>query len=437
MRLTSSVWVCGLYVMVACTSQEEAPAVEVTSGALLFEGARLIVGDESAAVENSAFLIQDGRFTAVGSMGEVPLPEGGSRVDLTGKTVMPALVDLHAHPGYLDVVGMSDGPENYTRGNLIDHLKRAAYYGVGVTLSLGLDREGLEYALSGEIVSGASRLFTVGSGIAMPNGGPGAQARRDSAYGVTTEEEARAAVRELAAKGPEMVKIWVDGRGGTVDKLTPELYRAVIDESHAHGLRVIAHINELEDTKELLRSGIDGFAHGVQAAAIDDELMGLMADRPEVFVLANLPDNGVSSEADLAYIAETFPEARMDSLRVTASLPEPNENFEIQASNIGRMYAAGVTIGFSTDGNGEGWYAHEELADMVAAGMTPAEAIMAATSTSAAILGLDEVGSVVQGKSADFIVLNGNPLNDISNTWRISSVYLRGEEVDRESLVLR
>jgi imidazolonepropionase-like amidohydrolase len=400
---------------------------------VLFEGARLFAGDGSAVIPNAAFIVEDGRFTAVGRAGDLDVPEGAARVDLSGKTVIPALIDLHAHPGYLDVAAMTDGPENYDRENLVDHLRRAAYYGVGVTLSLGLDRGGLEYELAEEVIPGASRLFTVGSGIAMPNGGPGAEERRDAAYGVTTGEEARAAVRELAALEPEMVKIWVDARGGAVDKLTADLYRAVIDEAHVQGLRVIAHINELEDTKELLRAGIDGFAHGVQATDIDDELLSMMAERPEIFVLANLPANGLASEQDLAYIAETIPPAEVENLRAGIT-GEPNESFEIQARNIARMHAAGITIGFATDGNGAGWDAHEELADMVSAGLTPGQALEAATGISAAILGLDDVGTVATGSSADFVVLDADPLVDIANTRLISGVYLRGEVVDREAL---
>jgi imidazolonepropionase-like amidohydrolase len=424
---------------VAACSQQEAPP-PATSSAVLFEGARLIIGDESRSVENAAFVVENGRFTQVGTAGEVEPPAGATRVDLTGKTVMPALVDLHVHLGYADIGGMTNSPENYSRDNLIDHLRRSAYYGTAAALSMGIDPGDMPLQLREETIPGAARFLSVGPGIARPNAGPGAADRRDIPYGVTTQQEARAAVRELAAKNVDMVKIWVDDRNGTVEKLTPDLYGAIIDEAHAHGLRVAAHIFNLEDAKDLLRAGLDGFAHGVRDLDIDAEFMALLAERPDLFLIPNLPESGLRSEADLAFFAETLPAEAIERMREELASQEggdPDERFEVQAHNLARMHVAGVTIGFGTDGDGSGWNAHEELADMVAAGLSPAEVIVAATSTSAEILGLGELGTVAAGKSADFIVLDANPLDDIANTRRIDRVYLRGEEVDRGALRAR
>ena len=109
--------------------------------------------------------------------------------------------------------------------------------------------------------------------------------------------------------------------------------------------------------------------------------------------------------------------------------------YGIQARNLAKLHAAGVRIGFGTDaGVSVGWVAHAELADMVAAGMTPEDVIVAATRTSAEILRLDKLGTIAEGKSADFITLDASPLDDITNTRKISSVYLRGQEVDRAAL---
>jgi imidazolonepropionase-like amidohydrolase len=119
----------------------------------------------------------------------------------------------------------------------------------------------------------------------------------------------------------------------------------------------------------------------------------------------------------------------------------PKENqaardfFGIQARNLAKLNAEGVKIGFGTDSSTEvGWTVHTELADMVTAGMTPAQVIRAATQTAAEIVKLDQLGEVAPGKSADFIVLDANPLDNITNTRRISRVYLRGKEIDRAAL---
>ena len=257
-------------------------------------------------------------------------------------------------------------------------------------------------------------------------------------YGVSNEAEARQAVRELALSQPDLVKIWVDDRGGTVQKLPPAIYRAIIDEAHKNDLRVIAHIFALEDAKELLRSGIDGFAHGVRDRDIDDEFVQLFRARPAVFLIPNLPDPGGVN--DFTWLDGTVPGDEIRRMREaqSARTPEAIGNlqraFAIQARNLAKLNAAGIRIGFGTDGVGNGWAAHTELADMVTAGMTPAEVLVAATRTSAEILRLPQQGTVANGQVANFVVLDANPLDDITSSRKISRVYLRGQEVDRAEL---
>jgi imidazolonepropionase-like amidohydrolase len=225
----------------------------------LFEGARLIVGDGRAPVENSAFIVENDKFTQVGRKGELKLPAGAARVDLTGKTVMPAMVDTHTHIGFLKDLDGSMSKANFNRENLTDHLNRYAYYGFAAAMSLGTDMGELPYQMRDEVIPNAALFRTVGRGLAYPGSGPFDPARNDVPYVVTTVEQARQAVRDLAPHHPNFVKIWVDDRNHTQKKLTPELYGAAIDEAHKFGMHVIAHVFDLEDAKGLVRAGAEGF----------------------------------------------------------------------------------------------------------------------------------------------------------------------------------
>lgn len=402
-----------LLLAAGCAAPE--PAAPQAPAATVFEGARLIVGDGSAPIEDSAFIVQNNRFTAVGQRGQITVPEGATRVDLTGKTVMPAIIDSHKHLAI-------------EREALVTQLEHLAYYGIGVAASLGQDTGDVAYQVRDETIPNAARLRTAGRGITRPEKG-----RTEAPYWVDTEEQARTAVRENAAKKVDLIKIWVDDRNGMFPKLTPALYRAVIDEAHKNNLRVTAHVFTLEDTKGLLRAGLDAFAHvGVRDKDIDAEGLALFKERPNVMLVPNLPDRGVA--VDMSFISETVPAEEVKRIQDGATdRPPAQQTFGIQARNLAKLNEAGTKIAFGTDGP-VAWAAHVEMADMVAAGMTPAQVIVAATRNSADILGLTDVGAVQADKSADFLVLDANPLDDITNTRKINTVYLRGTAVDRAAI---
>jgi imidazolonepropionase-like amidohydrolase len=376
-----------------------------------FEGARLIVGD-GRTIENATLVVDGNKIAQAGA--NVQAPAGAARVNLAGKTVMPMIIDTHVHL-------------SPTRERLIRDLKMRAYYGVSAALSMGTDNIEL-LPMRSETIPGAARFLSAGRGITMPEPG-----RITVPYWITTEPEARKAVHELAAQKVDIVKVWVDTRDGKYKKTPPEFYAAIIDEAHKQGLRVSAHIFEMEDAKGLMRAGLDAFAHGVRDRDIDDETVAMFKERPTLILTPNLPDRGV--KVDLSWLRAGLPAAEFDKLEA-ANTDKPREQafHGIQARNLAKLNAAGVRITMGTDGN-KPWGPHEEMEDMVLAGMTPMQVIVASTRNGAAFLRLADAGTLEAGKSADFIVLDANPLDDIRNTRKISSVMLRGAAVDRSQPV--
>ena len=399
-----------------------AAIVAATTAALLaqapnavtvFEGARVIDGTGRAPIENATILVTGNRITAVGRAADVRVPAGATRVSLAGKTVMPTIIDTHNHL-------------SQTREMLIDDLRRRAYFGVAAAVSMGQDTTDASYQMRAETMPGLARMFTAGRGITAPEPG-----RTTAPYWVTTTAEARKAVQENAAKKVDLIKIWVDDRNGTVKKLSPELYTAVIDEAHKNKLRVIAHIYTLEDAKGTLRAGLDAFAHGVRDTDLDEEFMSLVKKNPNLVLGPNMPDRGVV--ADIEWLRPVLPAEAFAALQKgNTNRADTNAFWQIQARNLAKMNSLNAHIVVGTDGNTP-FAPHFEMEDMVAAGMTPAQVIRAATSNGAQFLRMTDTGTIEANKSADFIVLDANPLDNITNTRKIASVYLRGASVDRSS----
>jgi imidazolonepropionase-like amidohydrolase len=445
-----------------------AGAPALSQNATVYEGARLITGNGSV-VEDAAFVVENGRFTAVGRRGEVQLPPGAIHVDLAGKTVMPTIVDLHGHIGFQDIPAGTMSKQTYTRENLIDHLQRLAFAGVGAVVSIGdyVDRADMHGGRTGwgdvplrlrdEVVPGAALFKTAGAGMAWPgSGAQGDPSRVDISYPVSTVEEARAAVQDYVRMKPEFIKIWVDDRDGKKPTLTPVLYRAILDEAHKFGVPVGVHNVRQSDAKELVRGGIEGWLHVPvrQGEVADDEMIALVKDRvarndrPNMWMTPSLITAWMNTQGggrpvwlDDPLLTATYSPQQIEAYwgeplrKMTAEqLARAKRNFESDATSAMRLRAAGIKVVEGTD-TGQtrfliGFSNHLDLESMVAMGMTPAEAIVAATRDGAEI-GHFNTGLVAAGRSADFIVLDANPLDSISNTRRINKVFLRGAEVPR------
>jgi len=402
----AAIAIVALGVLASCATTPSGPP------ATAYEGARLIVGD-GRVIENGTLVVEGAKIAQAGAAASVQVPAGATRVNLAGKTVMPMIIDTHVHL-------------STERDALIRDLKQRAYYGVSAALSLGPDGYGL-LDVRRESIPGAARFYSAGRGITMPEPG-----RTTAPYWITSAAEGRKAVEELAAHKVDIVKIWVDTRDGKFKKLTPEIYGAIIDEAHARGLRVIAHLFDLEDAKGLLRANVDALAHGVRDRDIDDEFVAMFKARPNLVLTPNLPERGV--KVDLSWLKPGLGANQFALLeKANTDRPAAQAFYGIQARNLARLNAAGARIVLGTDGN-RAWGAHEEMEDMVIAGMTPMQVIVAATRNSAQFLRMDS-GTLEPGKSADFIVLDANPLDDITNSRRISAVILRGAAVDRSQPV--
>ena len=433
------------------------------SQAVLYEGGRLIIGDGSAPIEGETFVVQNGHITsigpAIGRQGAVTIPAGATRVDLTGKTVMPAMINVHVHIGYEGYTSWGAG--NHTPQNVLDHLQREAFYGTAATVSVGTSPTDAAIQFQRDQQDGkfppASRFLFM-PGMAPPNGGPDAVLRAatqalDAVYEVSTAQEARAAVQLMAANNIENVKIWVDDRRGTYPKMTPEVYNAIIDEAHRHHMMVHAHATTLPDQEAVVRAGIDVLVHMVQNEKLDDEYLTLLREKkPYWATVIGLGDPTAVCDHD-PFFEQALPAKVIATIRATTAQrplapnywpPSPNASAReaILAYNFPRMIASGARIVLGTDtgihpghtfGSGE----HVELARWVQLGLTPMQAIVAATKRPAELMGLQDMGTLAVGKRADFLVLDANPLDNIRNTRQISSVYLDGTKFDRDALLTR
>ena len=423
--------------------------------AVLISNARLVVGDGSV-IESGSLLIENGAISAV-EEGAIEAPDGARVIDGSGRTVIPALIDGHAHLGY---EGARDwGGHNYTPQTLGKNLEQYAWYGFAAVFSAGSDPDDLALAFQREQADAwpdaARLLFAAGMG---PEGqGPNdtflvevraveARTGQTILRGLTSPEQAVVQAREVADKGIGFIKIWVDDRGGSQAKLAPDLYRPLLAESERLGIRVLVHQQFPQDMPELIAAGAAGFLHGRLGDAFTAEIAQQTA-AAGAFVIPNLGLGELRREAigNDPFLRAVLPAGTADALAGSGRLREverdPGREAELRTS-LARLLDAGVDIVLGTDagplpGHPFGYSGHRELEIYIRLGMTPMQALVAATSAAARHLGLDDLGTLAPGKSASLAILSENPLDDIRNTREIEAVFLNGREIDREAIAGR
>lgn len=430
------------------------PLFSAAEPQLLLDNVRIISGD-GEVLENAAVLIQGGNIAAVGRRSEMSLAETVAIIDLSGKTLIPALIDSHAHLGYEGYT--SWGSQNYSEENLLDHLQRYAYYGFSAVFSAGGDPGQLAYSVQQAQLRGdfAAARFLFAAGMAPPGQGPNnqflshvlaleEQTAQTILYAVASVQQAEEAVQQIAASGISAIKIWVDDRAGSQQKLSPELYRAITAEAIRRDLEVYVHQQSALDMPDLLEAGVAGFLHGRLGAELDLNIAQQIA-RANAFVVPNLGLSELRREAigDDPFLQLSIPAAVASRLGVSQQrranpTTATAEEAELRAS-FSHLLDAGVDILLGTDAGAVpdhffGYTGHKELEIFVRLGMTPMQAIVSATSKPAQKLGLEDLGLLRAGYSADIVVLDKNPLEDIRNTRSISAVYLNGKAIDREQL---
>jgi imidazolonepropionase-like amidohydrolase len=386
-------------------------------------GARIIDGTGKPAIENATLVVRNGHIEAVGK--RVKVPTGAERIDATGKTIIPGLINAHGHLNSEDRLGV------YLRD------------GITTILSLGGDKEFALREFCAKAPAGTTPRLYVAGPIRDSSAIPGAVA-------VTTPEEARKSVDELIRNKPDIIKVRVDDFRGARQKMTPEVYAAVIDEAHKNGFRTAAHVVFLDDAKGVLRAGVDYIAHSVRDREVDEEFISLMKKHRvsysptltrelAVFTYSETPsffsDPFFLKEADPAEIAQMQDPKRQDTMRTDPSALWYKEHMAVAMRNLKTLSDAGINIAMGTDSGGgpgrfQGYFEHLELEYETQAGLTPMQALVSATSGAAKAINISkEVGTLEKGKLADFLVLTANPLDDIRNTRAIESVWIGGVRV--------
>jgi len=437
-----------MFFFISCKSNEEK---QIPTAGTLFQDVTLIDGNGGSPAEHTDILVQGDTISLIGSKLDTA---GFTVLNLTGKTIMPALISSHVHVGTLKGITTKSG--NYTRDNILSQLKKYQDYGITTIMVMGTDRpvlfnSGLRDSSVNGLLPGA-RLHSAGYGFGVPKGAPPVDFGMDNVFRPSTAAQVPAMIDSLVKIKPDFVKIWVDDFGGKFKKMDPAIYKAIITEAHKHQLRVVSHAYYLADARKLVAEGVDVIGHSIRDSVMDDQLVKSMKAKKVAYIPTLSLD-------EFAYIYSRKPEwveneffknslepgvyemvtskKYQDSLKNSPVYSKTVAAFNTALINLKKLYDAGILVAMGTDSGAtpvraQGFSEHLELELMVQAGLTPLQAIGVATKNSAQLLKADKkYGTLEKGKIADLIIMNVNPATGIKATREIQAVYKAGKEVSK------
>lgn len=413
--------------------------------ALLLKDLTLIDGNGGTPIAHTDILVRGGIIAGIGAH----LDASGARVvNCTGKTVMPGIISSHVHVGMIG----DAAKDPYTRENILAQLKKYMDYGVTSILVMGSDhpmlfQSGFRDSSVNGLLPGA-RLYSAGYGFAAPKGGPA----MPFIYYPATAPQAAMEVDSLAPIKPTVVKMWVDDFGGSAPKMDSSIYKTIIARAHQHHIRVASHLYYLRDAQSLINNGLDILAHSVRDKEIDAFTLQQMKRRGILYIpTLSLDEYAYIYARKPEWINDPFFKASLepgvyemitsdkyqDDIKHSPSYQRNVHAFETAMKNVKRVADAGIPVALGTDSGAQpvraqGFSEHLEMELMVQAGLTPLQAITAATRNAAGALNISQhTGTIEKGKVADLLLLDGDPSKDIRNTRKIAAVYKAGQEVSK------
>ena len=404
--------------------------VLANEGTIAFVGGTIIDGTDAEPLPDSVLVVTDGRVRSVGPRAAVSIPEGADVIDVSGKYLMPGMINAHGHVGA--TVGL-DANGEYSTENLMRQLGLYARYGITTVNSLGGD-EAAGFALRNEQYRSSlqrARLFVAGSVIA----GADEQAIRDQ-------------VNRNADMGANFIKTRIDDNLGATQKMSRPLFDALVEQAHMRRLPVAVHLFYLDDAKYMLEVGADLIAHSIRDLPVDREFIATVAEQGvcyiptltrevSTFVYEDVPeffsDPYFLKEADPQVLAQLQTPERMSRMANSRAAQAYKAGLEVALANVGALHAADIPIAMGTDtgppARFQGYFEHMELQLMADAGMSPLDVIRSATGVAADCIGMSDIGTLEPGRWADFSILSANPADDIANTKTIETVYIAGNRV--------